>query len=116
MSNIILKVKDIFGSEIKTRRTMEEFSQTLSNDNSYLLDFEGIEQISRSAMDELYNITIDFSSVKTINMSPFVQKMLDAVILSRFTPRQRTESKTEFIRCNTMQELYECFSALKREA
>ena len=46
MSNITLKIKDIYGLEIKTRRMMEDFANTLSFDNSYLLDFEGIEQIS----------------------------------------------------------------------
>lgn len=113
MDKIILKIKDIYGSEIKTRRTMEEFALTLSPNNSYLLDFDGVEQISRSATDELYNIINDFPSVKTVNMSSFVQKMMDAVTISRFTPRIRTESTSEIIRCNTMQELSECFSTLE---
>ncbi|MCQ2234970.1 MAG: hypothetical protein MJZ24_09560 [Paludibacteraceae bacterium] len=116
MDKIILKVKDVFGSEIKTRRTIEEFAQTLSPSISYLLDFEGVEQISRSATDELYNIINDFPSVKTVNMSSFVQKMFDAVTISRFNPRQRAESTSEIIKCNTMQELSDCFTALKELA
>ncbi len=113
MSNITLKIKDIYGSEIRTRRTMEEFAHTLILENSYLLDFTGVEQISRSAVDELCNIISDHGSIHTVNMTPFVQKMFDTVLISRFSPRVRTKSTSEVIRCSTMQELSQCFSELR---
>ena len=114
MSNITLKIKDIYGFEIKTRRMMEDFANTLSFDNSYLLDFEGIEQISRSAADELYNIISDHPSIKVVNMSPFVRKMFDIVTISRFSPRERTISTSEIIKCNTIEELSDYFATLKK--
>lgn len=116
MSKIILKIKDIYGPEIRTRRTMEDFAKTLSPNNSYLLDFEGIDQISRSATDELCNIINDHSSVQTVNMSPFVQKMFDTVLISRFSPRERSHSTSEIIRCNTIEDLLNYFASIKDQA
>jgi len=94
---------------------MEEFAQTLVPENEYLLDFAGVEQISRSSADELYNITIDHKSVRIINMSVFVQKMFDAVVMSRFQPRKRQPSTTEIIHCDTMEKVYQCFDRLSDE-
>lgn len=109
----IIYIQKLYGSSISTRRTMEEFAQTLDVQNEYLLDFSGVEQISRSSADELYNITIDHKSVKIINMSSFVQKMFDAVILTRFEPRKRNVSNTEIIRCDTIEKVFNCLDNLK---
>lgn len=111
----ILHIQKLYGPSISTRRTMEEFAKTLVPDDEYLLDFAGVEQISRSSADELYNITIDHKSVRIINMSSFVQKMFDAVVLSRFEPRIRQASKTEIIRCDTMEKVYQCFDNLRTQ-
>lgn len=98
----ILKLQEQYGSELRTRLMMERLNSFLNNEDEYLLDFQGIEQISRSAADELYNITHSEKHVETIHISPFVQKMLDAVTLGRFQPRQRPAA-TPIIRCTTMQ-------------
>jgi len=81
---------------------MEGLSASLNVDDEYLLDFQGIEQISRSAADELYNLLHSEKNVETINISPFVQKMLDAVTLGRFQPRQRPTA-TPITHCATIQ-------------
>lgn len=98
----ILKLQEQYGSELRTRLMMERLTSSLNNEDEYLFDFQGIEQISRSAADELYNLTHSEKHVETINISPFVQKMLDAVTLGRFQPRQHPTS-TPIIRCTTMQ-------------
>ena len=98
----ILKLQEQYGSKLRTRLMMERLNSSLSSEDEYLLDFQGIEQISRSAADELYNITHSEKHVETINIGPFVQKMLDAVTLGRFQPRQRPTA-TPIIRCTTMQ-------------
>ena len=83
---------------------MERLTSSLNDTDEYLLDFQGIEQMSRSAADELYNLIHSNKHVETIHISPFVQKMLDAVTLGRFQPRQRPTA-TPIIRCTTMQSL-----------
>ena len=52
-----VKMKDISGEAIHTRLVVEQFRDTLSADNEYLIDMDGVERISRSAADELYNLT-----------------------------------------------------------
>ncbi len=100
-----IKMKDISGEAIHTRLVMEQFRDTLSVDNEYLIDMEGVERISRSAADELYNITHSDIKVDIINLSPFVAKMLDVVTKGRFMPRVRTDSKIKVVYCNDMQTL-----------
>lgn len=97
----ILKIADFCGTELRTRKVMENFAQTLNRENEYIFDMQGVEQISRSAADELYNITHTFQ-VEVIGTQPFVQKMLDAVTLGRFQPRDRHISDTPIIECPTM--------------
>ena len=98
----ILKLQEQYGSELRTRLMMERLTSSLNNEDEYLLDFQGIEQISRSAADELYNLTHSEKHVETIHMAPFVQQMYDAVKLGRFQPRQHPTA-TPIIRCTTMQ-------------
>lgn len=98
-------MKDISGEAIHTRAVVEQFRDTLSADNEYLLDMEGVERISRSAADELYNLTHSDIKVDIINLSTFVAKMLDVVTKSRFLPRVRTDSKIKIVFCNDMQTL-----------
>ena len=100
-----VKMKDISGEAIHTRLVVEQFRDTLSADNEYLIDMEGVERISRSAADELYNLTHSNIKVDIINLSPFVAKMLDVVTKGRFMPRVRTHSKIEIVFCNDMQTL-----------
>ncbi len=95
----IMKMFELYGSEIRTRAVMEQFSATLQNGNEYLLDMQGIELISRSAADELYNILHGTIHVEVINQSEFVAKMMDAVTLGRFQPRNRNVGKTPIIVC-----------------
>lgn len=101
----IVNMKELCGEAIHTRSVVEQFRDTLSSDNEYLVDMEGIERISRSAADELYNMTHSDIKVDIINLSPFVAKMLDVVTKSRFLPRVRTDSKIKIVFCNDMQTL-----------
>ena len=102
----ILKMKDLYGSEIRTRAVMEQFATTLLNGDEYLLDMQGVELISRSAADELYNILHGTNKVEIINQSEFVAKMMDAVTLGRFQPRNRSVGKTPIIVCNDLNSVF----------
>ncbi|MBQ0057400.1 MAG: hypothetical protein KBT20_07055 [Bacteroidales bacterium] len=108
----ILKMSNVCGTELRTRLMMEQFVQTLNSEDEYLLDMQDVTLISRSAADELYNITLDNPKIKIIHLSPFVQKMLDAVILGRFQPRNLRPDATPVIHCEDYNSLQEALMAL----
>lgn len=98
----IINIQEQFGAELHTRQMMERLAASLEPNNEYLLDMSGIEQISRSAADELYNLTHSEISVDLINLEPFVEKMLSAVTKGRFLPRQHTADDMPIIHCTTI--------------
>jgi len=91
-----------YGKELHTRQMVERLSASMNVEDDYLLDMRGIEQISRSAADELYNMTHGPKRVEIINIEPFVEKMLSAVTLGRFLPRRRTSTDLPIIECQTI--------------
>lgn len=99
----ILHLKELYGSQIRTRLLIEQLAQTLNENNQYLLDMEGVEVLSRSAADELCTIK-QRGNIEIVNASSFIQKMLDIVTISRFLPRQRQEKGyTQIIECKTIE-------------
>lgn len=99
----IIKIKEQLGTELHTRQMIEQLAASLNNDDSYLLDMSGIMQVSRSAADELYNLTHGSQHVDMINIEPFVEKMLSAVTLGRFMPRTHTSNDIPIIQCQTIE-------------
>ncbi len=99
----IINILEQYGAELHTRQMMERLASSLEPNNEYLLDMNGVEQISRSAADELYNIMHGSILVEVINLEPFVEKMLSAVIKGRFLPRQYTANNTPNIHCATIE-------------
>ena len=81
---------------------MERLEESLHPEDEYLFDLQDVETISRSAADELYNIRIKHH-IEIVNMSSFVQKMFDAVVLSRFRPRQHDAIDIPIIECPDLQ-------------
>ena len=98
----IINIQEQYGAELHTRQMMERLAASLSPENEYLLDMSGVEQISRSAADELYNLTPSDMNVDVINLEPFVEKMLSAVTKGRFLPRQHTAGSMPIIHCATI--------------
>lgn len=98
----ILKLQEIYGTHIHTRMSMERLRTILQPQNEYLLDLEGIEFMSRSATDELYNLTHSDIHVDLINLEPFVEKMFSAVTKGRFLPRQHSADDIPIIHCPTI--------------
>lgn len=92
-----------YGTELHTRQLIERLSASLERDNSYLLDMKGVHQISRSAADELYSLTHSEKKVDLINVEPFVEKMLSAVILGRFLPRKHSAESIQIVDCDTIE-------------
>lgn len=109
---IVIKMVDEFGPAIHTRRTLEQLSKSLSAENEYLIDMEGVNQISRSAADELYNIQHSNNKVYIVNMSPFISRMMDVVTKGRFYPRIRMADNTERIYCTDYSSLSSLLQSL----
>ena len=98
----IINIQEQYGAELHTRQMMERLASTLQPENEYLLDMSGVAQISRSAADELYNLTHSDMHVDMINIEPFVEKMLSAVTKGRFLPRQHNAGDMPIIHCATI--------------
>ncbi len=95
----IVKLSERFGTRIHIRAQVAAFEKTLSPENSYLLDFSGIETVSRSVADEVYTLVHSGMKVEMYNMNDFVRKMYDAVTYGRFMPRNLQYSFDEIIVC-----------------
>ena len=100
----VIKLTEEFGKELRTRQMMERLSSKLTQGDEYLFDFTDVEQISRSAADELYNIAHD-NKVEIVGMTEFVHKMYDAVTRGRFMPRQLRPSGTPIVECKDMKDV-----------
>lgn len=103
----LLIISEQFGTEFRTRSLVERLGASLNPEDEYLFDMSGIELISRSAADELYNLALS-NHVEFIRMTPFVQQMYDAVKLGRFQPRQHLNTDVEFIKCTDLRTLTSC--------
>ncbi len=101
----VINIQEKYGKELHTRQIMERLSASLNAEDDYLLDMRGIEQISRSAADELYNLTHGIKRVEIINLEPFVEKMLSAVTLGRFLPRRRSSTDLPIVECQTINQV-----------
>ena len=111
----IINMQERYGRELHTRQVIERLSASLNAEDDYLLDMRGIEQISRSAADELYNLTHGPRRVEIINIEPFVEKMLSAVTLGRFLPRRRSSTDLPIIECQTIGQVTQQLTALVAE-
>lgn len=98
----IINMYERYGSEVHTRQLIERLAATFNPEDAYLLDMQGVLQISRSAADELYNLTHSDKHVDVINLEPFVEKMLSAVTKGRFLPRQHSAGDFPIIHCSTI--------------
>ena len=98
----IISIQEQYGVELHTRQMIERLTASLNPEDSYLLDMQGVQQISRSAADELYNLTHSTIHVDLINLEPFVEKMLSAVTKGRFLPREHTAGDLPIVQCDTI--------------
>lgn len=99
----IINMYEQYGAELHTRQLIENLSASLNSADDYLLDMKGVKQISRSAADELYNLTHSHKNVDIVNLSSFVEKMMSAVTMGRFIPRERSAINMHIINCDSVE-------------
>lgn len=109
----IIRIADLYGPQIQTRRIMEQLGKSIVAEDEYLFDMQNVEIISRSAADELYNIKQSHHNVEIIHMSSFVQKMYDAVVLGRFQPRLHDSNSSPIIYCPNLQSVINVLSSIQ---
>lgn len=92
MNNITLNIKSILGSDIRVRSRIFEIVSQMNERANYLLDFSGVEFISRSFADELITMTENANNkISIINTTQEVSDLLRVVKLGR--GMKYTESK-----------------------
>ncbi|MCQ2351639.1 MAG: hypothetical protein MJ003_06680 [Paludibacteraceae bacterium] len=106
----IIKVNTKYGPALRTRSSVEQIAQSMNSENEYLIDMLGVEEISRSAADELYNLKQNHTNVHIVHMTPFITNMLDIVTIGRFQPRKREHLNTDIVYCTDMESLREAFA------
>lgn len=70
-----------------------------------VLDLSGVEFVSRSFADELYNIITDCPTVRTEGAHGIVAPMLAAVEQGRSKPRHRERDDAEVVEAHDMDNL-----------
>ena len=108
----IINMREQCGVELHTRQIIERLTASLNPEDSYLLDMQGIQQISRSAADELYNLTHSTMHVDMINLENFVEKMMSTVTKGRFMPREHTAGDMPIIQCDTVDSVLQQLAAV----
>lgn len=98
----IINIQEQYGVELHTRQMIERLAASLVPNDSYLLDMKGVQQISRSAADEIYNLTHGTMHVEIINLEPLVEKMISAVTKGRFLPREHDAGDIPIVHCDTI--------------
>ncbi len=89
MKQVII-IKAVAGDELRTRRVAALILPYMSED--VVLDFSGVNFMSRSFADELYNIKCKFKHVDFSNMQEQPACMYNVVCESRSRPRVRPET------------------------
>ena len=93
----VINVKSLIGTEVRSRLNAETIKNNIDGKTS--VDFSGVEFISRSFADELYNIAKDNKDISLVGMSDFVLSMFNVVSNGRSKGRVRkngTEEIKEF--------------------
>jgi GTP1/Obg family GTP-binding protein len=103
-----LKLKDIYAADLFSRSRVSELLQYInSNTDEIVLDFDGINFISRSFADELCNIMDDNNDKKFVFVGQIaeVQTMISRVQESRKQERKRGIMHPKMYSFNNMESL-----------
>lgn len=109
----LIKIADLISSDIRSRNNAERIIEVVDIKNNYVLDFTGVEFMSRSFTDELCNI-IDSNGNITIDratMEKQVESIYTIVNRGRHTERQRTKTSEEVVQLKTFEDVCKFFAA-----
>lgn len=104
----LIKIKDLFNTELYTRSKATELRDCIRNDAENVeLDFSDVSFMSRSFADELYNVVDSFrdKSFSYVNCNEIVNTMLAKVAEGRRRERKRGIANPKFVEIKDMSSL-----------
>lgn len=91
--NKIISIATLISTDIRSRANANIIRSAIDGTTGgIVLDFADVTFVSRSFTDELYNVMEERKDITLINMSAFVQSMLNAVTQGR---KNKRVSQTE---------------------
>lgn len=101
-----MKIAELVSSDIRSRANASIIRATLDGINENVtLDFDGVEFVSRSFADELYEIMKEYDNISIKNTSDIVKSMMDAVVSGRKSKRKFNEDNSEIREFDDMNSL-----------
>lgn len=101
----VINIRTLIGTEARLRPNADLIRQALKeNEECHVIDFDGVNFVSRSFADELCNILDENNQLRLTNESPLVKRMIDVVLASRKRVRTRDDDE-EIVKLTTMDEL-----------
>lgn len=84
----VIKISELISTDIRSRANANIIRSVVDGfEGKVVLDFNGVDFISRSFTDELYNVLEEQQNISLENTSEMVKAMLDAVGSSRKNKR-----------------------------
>ncbi len=111
-NNIIITTH--LGKDLRTRSFFRSDIERLI-DKDYqdsILDFSGVEFISRSVADEICNLLIDYPSLSISGMEGDVKNMFELVVRGREEPREYPTLNAKVYHLKTFKEMHDFFEAI----
>ena len=82
-----IDISELLSNDIRSRANANIIRSAIDGAADVVLDFAGVVFVSRSFMDEIYNVVAEHKDIKLENMSNFVETMYDAVKHGRQSKR-----------------------------
>lgn len=107
-----LKIAKLIGTDIRSRSNVMRILRNMPENTLSILDFAGVEFVSRSFADELISlIESKTREMKIENLETEVKSMVEIVRLSR-TKKVVTDTNTEVVRLRSMYDVDKFFAAI----
>lgn len=90
-----INISELLSNDIRSRANANIVRSAIDGATDVVLDFVGVVFVSRSFMDEIYNVVEEHKGIKLENMSNFVETMYDAVKHGRQSKRILPSSDSE---------------------
>lgn len=93
----IIDIAALIGTDIRSRANANIIRAAIDGLDGAVLDLSGVEFVSRSFADELYNIITDNPTVRTEGAHGIVASMLATVEQGRSKPRHMERDDAEVV-------------------
>lgn len=108
----IIKLAELISTDIRSRNNAKRITEIIDCNKDFLLDFTGVEFISRSFSDELCSVIDSYNniSVDEVSMSEEVHSIYKIVNGSRQTKKNRKNTASKITVLKTPEEVSSYFA------